>query len=222
MGGCYTIVQQANHRTFDAIAVLGYSAIHTVVPGRPGESSIFWPWMQRAADSEHPRIPNLPPDAGDDSQGTIDDPLSPTSGSGENPFTWAFHFDDEPAEIVAHDMTAGYASPDEPVPEWRSRILPDCGRYMVAPGAVAPEAASIVVPVLIAVGERDVVPDPWMEPKAYKTCRDITVFVCSRMAHMHNFAGTREILWQRLHSWATPVLPMAPVTPNTIGSGVSS
>jgi alpha-beta hydrolase superfamily lysophospholipase len=33
MGGCLLIVQQANHATFDAIAVLGYSAIRTHAPG---------------------------------------------------------------------------------------------------------------------------------------------------------------------------------------------
>ena len=34
MGGCMTIVMQARHRTYDAIAPLGYSAIHTVLPQR--------------------------------------------------------------------------------------------------------------------------------------------------------------------------------------------
>ena len=34
MGGCITIVMQGNHRTYDAIAPLGYSAIHTVLPQR--------------------------------------------------------------------------------------------------------------------------------------------------------------------------------------------
>lgn len=34
MGGCFAIVAQGNHETFDGIAVLGYSGIHTVVPTR--------------------------------------------------------------------------------------------------------------------------------------------------------------------------------------------
>jgi pimeloyl-ACP methyl ester carboxylesterase len=76
---------------------------------------------------------------------------------------------------------------------------------MVAPGTVAPEAAAIRVPVLVVAGERDVVPDPWIEPNAYRSATDITVFVCPRMAHMHNFASTREILWSRLHSWGATV-----------------
>jgi pimeloyl-ACP methyl ester carboxylesterase len=76
---------------------------------------------------------------------------------------------------------------------------------MVAPGAVASEAAAINVPVLVAVGERDVVPNPWMEPFAYKSATDLSLFVCPRMAHMHNFASTRELFWQRIHLWGEDV-----------------
>ena len=32
--------------------------------------------------------------------------------------------------------------------------------------------------------------------------RDVSVFVVERMAHMHNFAQTREMLWQRLERFA--------------------
>jgi hypothetical protein len=76
---------------------------------------------------------------------------------------------------------------------------------MLAPGAVATEAAAITVPVLVAVGERDVVPNPWMEPFAFKSSTDISVFVVPRMAHMHNFAHTRHLLWDKIHSWGTGV-----------------
>src|SRR5690606_16175115 len=44
MGGCFTIVLQGQHAPFDGIASLGYSAIHTVVPGRPGAPQPQWPW----------------------------------------------------------------------------------------------------------------------------------------------------------------------------------
>jgi len=121
-----------------------------------------------------------------------------------NALAWCFHYDDEPAEIVALDMDSlvGLISPP---PEWRSVSVPSCWLNPVAPGAVATEAASITVPVLIAMGERDVVPDPWMEPRAYKSSTDISLFVCPRMSHMHNFAHTRQKFWQRIHSWGTAV-----------------
>jgi hypothetical protein len=106
--------------------------------------------------------------------------------------------------MVAADMGAGM-DPNTPLPPWRSATTPSCGIYMVAPGTVATEAAAITVPVLAAMGERDVVPNPWMEPFAFKSSTDITLFVCPRMGHMHNFASTRFDFWQRIHSWGTGV-----------------
>jgi alpha-beta hydrolase superfamily lysophospholipase len=76
---------------------------------------------------------------------------------------------------------------------------------MVAPGTVATEAAAITAPVLLAMGERDVVPQPWLEPTAFKSSTDVTLFVCPRMAHMHNFASTRRLFWARIHAWGTGV-----------------
>ena len=76
---------------------------------------------------------------------------------------------------------------------------------MTSPGYVAAEAAVIDVPVLMAMGERDVVPIPMDEPRAFKKARDVSVFVVPRMAHMHNFASTREMLWARLAAWAPMV-----------------
>jgi len=110
--------------------------------------------------------------------------------------------------VVAADMAAAAGTHPAPLPPWRSATTPACGLYMVAPGTVATEAASITVPVLVAVGERDVVPNPWLEPLAFKSSGDVTVFVCPRMAHMHNFASTRERFWRRVHAWGQTVAAM--------------
>ena len=67
--------------------------------------------------------------------------------------------------------------------------------------AIDAEAAAVSVPVFVGVGERDVCPDPRAEPRAYANSADITVHIVPRMAHMHNFAGTRELLWARLEHW---------------------
>jgi pimeloyl-ACP methyl ester carboxylesterase len=192
MGGCFTIVLQGQHQVFDGIGVLGFSAIHTVVPSRPGTPPIPWPWILRGSDLANPKILNL-------------DALAPAEPTGEHPFTWAFHWDSEPADIIATDMDAAAEDYSGTLPPWRSPSTPACGILMVAPGTVAQEAAAITVPVLVAVGERDVVPDPRLEPSAYQSSRDISLLVCPRMAHMHNFADTRREFWAGIHSWGTAV-----------------
>jgi pimeloyl-ACP methyl ester carboxylesterase len=73
--------------------------------------------------------------------------------------------------------------------------------WCLTPGAIMPEAAAVRVPVLVALGERDVLVDPRGELRAYSSSESIDFFVCPRMGHMHNFAGTRERLWQRIESW---------------------
>jgi hypothetical protein len=209
MGGCFTIVLQGQHQIFDGIAALGFSAVHTVVPSRPGTSPIGWPWLLRGSGLASPKVLNQAALAAaarvPDGQGSPPDDAATTS---EHPFAWAFHWDTEPAGIVAADMAAAAEGYDGPLPPWRSPSTPACGIYMVAPGTVATEAASITVPVLVAVGERDVVPTPWLEPSAYRSSPDIGVFVCPRMAHMHNFADTRQEFWARIHSWGTGVAVM--------------
>jgi alpha-beta hydrolase superfamily lysophospholipase len=206
MGGCFTIVLQGQHGTFDGIASLGFSGIHTHVPSRPGTPPAAWPWILRGRDLATAvplNVAALMAAAGP-TMGGQESLADNTAQTGENPMAWAFHWDDEPAEMVAADMGAGM-DPNTPLPPWRSATTPSCGIYMVAPGTVATEAAAITVPVLAAMGERDVVPNPWMEPFAFKSSTDITLFVCPRMGHMHNFASTRFDFWQRIHSWGTGV-----------------
>ena len=76
---------------------------------------------------------------------------------------------------------------------------------MMLPGVFADDAARLTVPVLVGDGERDTCPEPYREPSAYSASRDVSLFIVPRMAHMHNFASTRAILWQRLNDWSRMV-----------------
>lgn len=202
MGGCFTVLLQGQHDLFDCVGILGYSAIHTVVPSKPGVPNVAMPFMSRIGYPNAPMIFNMATLAAAASPISNSDDVAAAVLDDEHVWTWAFHHDDESSEIVAEDMAAMTGGS---VPSWRSATTPACAILMVAPGAVATEAASITSPVLVAVGERDVVPDAWMEPKAYKSSNDITVYVCPRMAHMHNFAPTRVQFWTRLHGWAETI-----------------
>ncbi|MFP5306178.1 MAG: alpha/beta hydrolase [Gammaproteobacteria bacterium] len=179
MGGCITLIMQGRHRSYDAVAPLGFSAIQTMLPqpdGKPGHGVLH---------------------------GRAEDPaaLSLAASTAQvRDFRYPFHWEDVPEAIVDADMKGGYPIRRE-VPPFGSATVPNCAIQMLAPGVVSEEAAAIDVPVLIAMGERDVCPRPHAEPSAFVRARDVGLYVVPRMAHMHNFASTRQLLWDRLAAW---------------------
>jgi pimeloyl-ACP methyl ester carboxylesterase len=187
MGGCVTVVMQGRHATFDAIAPLGFSALHTVLPQRDAAE------RQRGLD-HHLRVGSRDVaqiSVAEASQGVVD-------------FVYPFHWEDVPADIVAADMVGGFPL-RKTAPPWGSLTVPPCAVTMMTPGVVAQEARAIKVPLLIGVGERDVCPDPHAEPSAYTGSGDVSLFIVPRMAHMHNFASSRQQLWSRIERWARRV-----------------
>ncbi|MGZ5394780.1 MAG: alpha/beta hydrolase, partial [Mycobacterium sp.] len=103
-------------------------------------------------------------------------------------------------DILEADTAGGYPLRDN-APAFGSKSIPSCVVAMLSPGYISTEAAELTVPVFIGVGERDVAPEPHREPSAYSASSDITLVICDRMAHMHNFATTRAVLWDRLAHW---------------------
>jgi pimeloyl-ACP methyl ester carboxylesterase len=194
MGGCLTIVQQGQHATYDGVGILGYSAIQTVLwmpPGAPAPPVEFVPRGSTVSVVSRVDFQEQTP------QFALDESGLPGTTPG-------FHYDDVPRDVVEADMR-DYPARNGRLPPWASASMPPCAITMLSPGVVAPEAAVISVPVLVAVGERDVAPNPRAEPSAYQRSPDVTVSICPRMAHMHNMASTREQFWQRLHSWGNGV-----------------
>lgn len=186
MGGCLVTAQQGLHRTFDAIAVLGYGVASSSFP-LPDGSRIAFPAPARNAD--------LRAGAGQ---------VLGTVAQQAEMLRYSFHAADTEPELLEADMGS---SPGIPAAPWRSAFAPPCAAMMMADGAVAREAAMIDVPVLAGSGEIDLVSDPWAEPAAFRGSRDVAVFVVPGMAHMHNFARTRELLWERIARFAASVAP---------------
>jgi pimeloyl-ACP methyl ester carboxylesterase len=119
------------------------------------------------------------------------------------PMAWGFHFDDVDRDVVRRDME-DYPARHGDLPPWGSATLPGTAvLWCLAPGSTLAEAAAIRAPVLVALGERDVLIDPLGEPRAYESAASVDLFVCPRMAHMHNFAGTRQLFWRRIETWAS-------------------
>lgn len=181
-GGELLIVQQGRQRSFDGIAVLGYSAIGIVLP-RPPHGGV---------SNNGGHVP--PPDE-----------MSEREVQG-----YFFHWEDVDADLYREDMKGEHPKRQEPLPMWASRRRPGGRHWSHAPGVVAHWANVIECPVFIGVGERDVCPDPYAEPSAYRRSKDVSLFVCPRMGHIHNFAGTRELLWERLLCWMQTVAATQP------------
>jgi alpha-beta hydrolase superfamily lysophospholipase len=204
MGGCMTVIQQGRYHGYDGIGVLGYSAVHTHPPVRPGTPPIVAPWSPRDTLIDEPLVVlNRQALA----QGVSRDAAG--AGDGPHPMVWGFHYDDVDPQLALADLERFKGGPppaktDAPPPfPWASLTRPGAvAQTCLTPGAIAPEAAAVRVPVLVAMGERDVIGDPRGEVRAYLSANSVDFYVCPRMSHMHNFAGTRELFWRRIETWS--------------------
>ena len=155
MGGCLLTVQQARNRTFDAVAILGWSGHQTVLPVPPGALPLQVPGVGRGADpSTYPPRTNTAAD-----------------------LRYAYHWEDVPESIAVPDTEWAVGNGSGTMPAWRSSTGPEVSRTMLSPGVVAEEAAAIAAPIFLGVAERDVCPNPRGEPSAYRSARDITLFI---------------------------------------------
>ena len=185
MGGGVSILTQGRFATFDAIAPFGVSAIHTVLPQR--DKAAFEHGIRRFDKV---------------ASGEVKSHLEHNHEGVD--YVYPFHWEDVPADILEDDMKGGYPI-RQTTPIYGSLTIPHCAVQMMLPGAFAEDAARITVPVLVGDGERDTCPEPYREPAAYSASRDVSLYIVPRMAHMHNFASTREMLWRRLNDWSRMV-----------------
>jgi pimeloyl-ACP methyl ester carboxylesterase len=108
----------------------------------------------------------------------------------------SFHCAGTPRALVEADFAPGLTAP------WRSATTPDCTHTLLRPAILAREVAAVRVPVFLGYGEVDVTPEPLADVAAFRSTADISLLVVRGMAHMHNFAPTRRVLWRRLTRFA--------------------
>lgn len=197
LGGALAIYQQARHGSYDGVAVLGFSAVHSHPATPPGGDPVVVAWYPRDAGLAECRDPL-------NAQAVTGAGASHDSSAWDS-VAWGFYYDDVPAEVVERDLLhyaaiAGSSGKIRDTPPWYATRTPErAARSTLTPGVVTLEAASVTVPVLAAMGVRDLVPDPAGEPRAFRSARSVDLFVCPRMGHVHNMAGTRALLWERVH-----------------------
>lgn len=175
MGGHIALLMQAGHRTFDGLAMLGSSVVSTRLPSREAGGEI-----------------------------SLLGQTDPTSGLAALvgfDFRFAFHWEDVPDRFADADMIGQRGGA---LPYWRSATTPNAGGGLL-PGYLSGAAAVVTVPTLVAMGERDVCQDSLRELAVFMSTRDLALFVVPKMAHMHNFAGTRALMWRRLDAFIAQV-----------------
>jgi pimeloyl-ACP methyl ester carboxylesterase len=183
MGGHVLAGMQAYHRTFDGVAMLGSSMVCTTMPRGPGRPEVSIPAGASAQEAA-------------------------ALVTQETDWRFAFFWEDVPESLVETDIAGGHPL-RQTAPVWGSITWPGLATALVLPGAVASEAARIDVPVLVAMGERDLCRKPLEELAAFTSATDLAVTVVPRMAHMHNFAGTRRRMWDRIDAFIAQVTTFA-------------
>lgn len=175
LGGCLTLVEQARHGSYDAVANLGFThgakPIHAPDSAGPDPEAV-------AVAVEHAKA---------FFGGLWDDgyALAPR----EPNHAW-LHDPDVPADVIAEDDRQASAWPRQ---SYVGALLA---------GHSASYAADVSSPVFVAFGEHDVPERPHDDVGYYSTSGDVTLMVLPESAHCHNFAGTRALLWDRLADWA--------------------
>lgn len=171
LGGLVALLQQANHRSFDRLCILGYS---TLGPGPEAD--------ELGLDARYGKVEAalamMAPDSWD--SGYLEIPRSYMRSG----FTA-----ETPAEVLAADDAEATVVPRT------------AAAQALTFGASSSAAAMVDVPVFLGFGADDLSPDPHREVGSYQASSDVTLLVVAGAAHCSNFAPTRTALWSRLVKW---------------------
>ena len=153
MGGSLTIVQQGRHHCYDGIGVLGYSPQRTLPPTAPGTPPLRCPGC--------PATPPWPRASSTERAGAGRARRRREPRGHLDAMAWGFHYDDIDPEVVRRDIDDYPARHGDraAVGLGHGAVRPSrCGAWR--PGGSLAEAAAVRCPVLVALGERDVLVDP--------------------------------------------------------------
>ena len=182
LGACLTVVTQARHRCYDAVALLGFTHGRKEVSVSAVGASAREPF-----DADEQRLETAIEQARAFFGDTWDDIYG--SAPREPNHAW-LHDPDVPAAVIAAD--------DAQAVPWPRQAYVEA----LLAGHSAGFAAELDCNVLVAFGDHDVPPVPHADVAYYPRSPDVTLFVLRNSAHCHNFASTRTQLWDRIARWA--------------------
>jgi pimeloyl-ACP methyl ester carboxylesterase len=182
LGALITVVAQARHRSYDAVALLGYThgrkPVAVSAVGAEDAKPDADPHQLRQAAIDQAQA--FFGDSWDDVYGFA--PREPNHG-------WLYR-PDVPAAVIAAD--------DAEAVRWPRQSYVD--GLLVGYGAGF--AAQLDCSVLIGFGDHDLAPVPHDDVGFYTGSHDVTLLVVPNAAHCHNFAISRAQLWDHIGRWA--------------------
>lgn len=177
MGGMLVAFQQARHRLYDGVALLGHSGRGLPEVLTPDELAV-------TGDAERVRSSVVA--------------LAQARFADARPrgTTWDSEF------LVGPGL-----APDglEAISTAADAMLAIPGLASMLSGSQDPDLAAIDVPVLLALAEHDIVGPPHEAPRWMTGSRDVTLHVLAGAFHNSNLAERRHELWDRIGTWARTV-----------------
>jgi pimeloyl-ACP methyl ester carboxylesterase len=177
MGAMLVAYQQARHRLYRGVALLGHSGRGLPEVLTPEELAV-------AGEPEKARLAIV-----DLARARFGRPLVP-SGSGAS------------AMLTGPDLPTGLAGS---LGAAATSLLALCGLTSMLPGSHADVLDAVEVPVLLGLAEHDIVGPPREAPSYLTSADDITLYVLDQAYHNSNVAPTRGLLWDRLAAWASAI-----------------
>jgi pimeloyl-ACP methyl ester carboxylesterase len=178
-GALLIVCLQARHRSFDALALLGFSS--SGLPGVLNEEELSYVGNPQGFGLALPRL----------SRERFGEPLPQWSNSSLGEL--------EPSSVAEEvDMALHRAS---------SKLLALVGMSAIVPGSVQPELNQLSAPIFAGLGEHDLAGKLDVLPGQLPACGDLTLFLLEGAGHNHNIAPNRHVLWGRLMRWAASVRP---------------
>jgi pimeloyl-ACP methyl ester carboxylesterase len=181
LGGMLTVMQQAQFRSYDALVLFGFGPV-----GMPEVLS-----EEAKAMAHNPQAIR------------------------RNVVRLAQTFHGEPYPEIkpngrAREIFGGGADPRamEALRAVRDRLLATLSMFVIIPGSCAPEAAQIDVPLLLAVGDRDMCGPPHQLPASFPGSSDITLLCLANTGHSHFVFSSTPELFVRLAHWVGAVTAM--------------
>jgi len=179
MGAMLALYQQARHRLYDRLVLLGHS-------GRGLPEVLTAEELSIAGDTDEirKRIVEL-------TRVRFEGNPLPVGTTAASEFLLGPNV--PPATVAA-------------IGETRSALLSVCGLNSMIPGSHDPELASVDVPVMLGVAEFDITGPPHDTPRWLTGTRDVTLYVQPGAFHNANVAASRVELWDRIITWTRTVL----------------